>query len=154
MFLPDVNVLLYAIDSSSPQHVPCRDWLNGVLNAEEPIGWAWNVLLGFVRISTNPKVLTTPLTLAEAFDYLKQWLAQPPSQIVEPSVRHATLLRGLLDAVGTGRNSVSDAHLATLAIEHKGKVCSCDTDFGRFPGLNWLNPLTESPRPPGRPRTP
>jgi len=142
MFLPDVNVLLYAIDSSAPQHPACRDWLNDALNAEEPLGWAWNVLLGFLRISTNPKVLATPLTIAEAFAYVEEWLTQPPSRIVEPSVRHGVILRGLLEALGSVGNAVSDAHLAALAIEYQGKICSCDTDFARFPGLAWFNPLT------------
>ena len=100
MFLPDVNVLLYAIDSSAPQHPRCHDWLNEALNAEEPLGWAWNVL------------------------------------------RHGAVLRGLLEAVGLGGNAVSDAHLAALAIEYQGRVCSCETDFARFPGVAWFNPLT------------
>lgn len=142
MFLPDVNVLLYAIDSSVPQHSHCRDWLNEALNAEEPIGWAWNVLLGFIRISTSPKILAAPLTIPEAFTYVEQWLAQPPSRIVEPSARHAVVLRGLLEAGGLGGNAVSDAHLAALAIEYQARLCSCDTDFARFPGLAWFNPLT------------
>lgn len=144
MVLPDVNVLLYAVDSLSPRHAPCRDWLNEALNVEEPIGWTWNVLLGFIRIGTNAKVLTTPLTIAEAFGYLEEWLAQPPSRIVEPSVQHAVVLRGLLEAVGIGGNSISDAHLAALAIEQNGTVCSCDADFARFPGLSWFNPVTKS----------
>ena len=141
MFLPDVNVLLYAIDSSAPQHPRCHDWLNEALNAEEPLGWAWNVLLGFIRISTSPKVLATPLTIAEAFAYVEQWLAQPPSRIVVPSVRHGAVLRGLLEAVGLGGNAVSDAHLAALAIEHGLSLQSTDGDFARFPGLTWENPL-------------
>jgi toxin-antitoxin system PIN domain toxin len=144
MFLPDVNVLLYAIDSSTPQHPRCRDWLNEALNAEEPVGWAWNVLLGFLRISTSPIALATPLTITQAFAYVEEWLAQPPSRIVDPSVRHGAVLRGLLEAGGFGGNTVSDAHLAALAIEYQGQVCSCDTDFGRFPGLAWFNPLAVS----------
>jgi hypothetical protein len=79
MFLPDVNVLLYPIDSSAPQHAPCRDWLTDALNGEELVGWSWTVLLAFVRLGTNPTVLDTPLTMAEAFDYVDEWLAQPPS---------------------------------------------------------------------------
>lgn len=141
MFLPDVNVLLYAIDSSSSRHSPCHTWLNEALNAEEALGWTWNVLLGFIRIGTNPKVLANPLTIAEAFAYVEQWLAQPPSRIVEPSVRHEAVLRGLLEATSLGGNAVSDAHLAALAIEYQGRVCSCDSDFGRFPGVVWFNPL-------------
>lgn len=144
MFLPDVNVLLYAIDSTSPQHDRCRDWLTAALNGNEAIGWAWNVLLGFVRIGTNPRALTNPLTVSEALDYVEQWLDQPPSQFIEPTPRHLTELGKLLRPSGSGGNRVSDAHLAALAIEHDGKVCSCDTDFAHFPGLTWFNPLTDS----------
>jgi predicted nucleic acid-binding protein len=38
-------------------------------------------------------------------------------------------------------NLTSDAHLAALAIEHGGELCSADTDFARFAGLRWANPL-------------
>jgi predicted nucleic acid-binding protein len=34
-----------------------------------------------------------------------------------------------------------DAHLAALAIEHGAVVCSSDTDFARFTGLRWVDPL-------------
>jgi predicted nucleic acid-binding protein len=42
---------------------------------------------------------------------------------------------------GTGGNLTSDAHLAALAIEHGAELCSSDTDFARFRGLKWRNPL-------------
>jgi predicted nucleic acid-binding protein len=35
---------------------------------------------------------------------------------------------------------VNDAHLAALAIEHRGSVVSFDSDFGRFPGVTWIEP--------------
>jgi hypothetical protein len=28
-----------------------------------------------------------------------------------------------------------------LAIEHGAELCSCDTDFARFGGLRWIDPL-------------
>ena len=34
-----------------------------------------------------------------------------------------------------------DAHLAALAIEHGAELCSRDTDFSRFDGLRWSDPL-------------
>ncbi len=34
-----------------------------------------------------------------------------------------------------------DAHLAALAIEHGAELNSCDTDFGRFSGLRWIDPI-------------
>ena len=39
-----------------------------------------------------------------------------------------------------------DAHLAALAIEHGLVLCSSDSDFARFPGLRWDNPLIEPAR--------
>jgi predicted nucleic acid-binding protein len=34
-----------------------------------------------------------------------------------------------------------DAHLAALAIGHGLTLCSTDSDFARFPDLDWHNPL-------------
>jgi predicted nucleic acid-binding protein len=36
---------------------------------------------------------------------------------------------------------VSDAQLAALAIEYQAVLHSNDSDFSRFPGLRWHNPL-------------
>ena len=44
------------------------------------------------------------------------------------------------DGSGTGGNLTSDAHLAALALEHHGTVVTYDSDFGRFPGLDWQQP--------------
>ncbi len=38
--------------------------------------------------------------------------------------------------------AIPDVHLAALALEHGVGVCSADTDFARFDGLRWFNPLT------------
>jgi predicted nucleic acid-binding protein len=35
----------------------------------------------------------------------------------------------------------SDAYLAALAIEYGAELYSSDTDFRRFPRVNWINPL-------------
>ena len=36
---------------------------------------------------------------------------------------------------------VTDAHIAALPIEHQAEVHSNDSDFARFAGLRWRNPL-------------
>jgi len=36
----------------------------------------------------------------------------------------------------------TDAHLAALAVEHQAELHSNDSDFSRFPGLRWRNPLS------------
>ena len=137
---PDVNLLLYAFDQRSPFYEPAKSWLEGILSGTESVGLTWNVLIGFLRISTNP-ALRKPLTIEQALDLVALWLAQPNVVIIEPGPRHLELLRDLLIPVGTGRNLTSDAHLAAIALEHGAEVYSADTDFDRFPGLRWHNPL-------------
>ena len=141
MKLLDLNLLLYAIDEGAPHHDRARPWLEETLSGTEQVGFAWIVLLGFLRISTNPVVFGRPLEPTEALDYLDGWLAQPVATTIQPTERHASHLRELLTPVGAAGNLTSDAHLAALAIEHGAELCSCDTDFARFPGLRWRDPL-------------
>jgi toxin-antitoxin system PIN domain toxin len=141
MKLPDVNLLLYALDASSPHHNRIRPWFEGLLSGTEPVGFSWNVMLAFLRLSTRAQVFENPLEPEEAFDVVDGWLAQPSALVVSPTERHVAILRGLVEPLGTAGNITSDAHLAALAIEHGGEVCSADGDFGRFRGLRWINPL-------------
>jgi uncharacterized protein len=139
--LVDANLLLYAADEEAPRHRSARAWLEVLLSGDEPVGFAWAVLLAFLRLSTNPRVFAHPLAPERAFDVLQAWLAQPCATVVHPGDRHAVLLRQLLGSLGTAGNRVTDAHLAALAIEHGAELNSCDTDFGRFSGLRWIDPI-------------
>jgi len=141
MNVPDVNLLLYALDRSSPHHDRARDWLEGVLSGQETVGFSWTVLLAFLRLSTRGQIFVNPLAPGEAFDIVEGWLAQPSATVLHPTDRHGAILRGLIEPLGTAGNLTSDAHLAALAIEHGAEVCSADTDFARFRGLRWTNPL-------------
>jgi toxin-antitoxin system PIN domain toxin len=139
--LPDVNLLIYAVDESSRHHARARPWLEQVLSGTEEVGFAWLALLGFIRISTNPAAFGNPLSLARAFEFVESWLGSPVATVVHPTERHAALLHGLLEPLGTAGNLTSDAHLAALSVEHGAELCSADTDFARFAEVRWHNPL-------------
>lgn len=141
MRLPDANLLIYALDSTSPRHLAARKWLDATLSGSEPVGLAWLVLLAVVRITTHPSIFANPYQPEEAFDVIDGWLAQPSAIVVHPTDRHAAVLRSLLAPLGTAGNLANDAHLAALGVEHRAIVCSCDADFSRFPGLEWVDPL-------------
>lgn len=141
MKILDVNLLVYAIDTSSPRHELARPWLERTLSGRETVGLTWTVLLAFVRLSTRSAVFLSPLTADEALDIVDEWLALPPVVVVQPGRRHAAVLRELLAGVGTAGNLVPDAHLAALAIEHGAELCSSDADFSRFSGVRWVDPL-------------
>jgi hypothetical protein len=140
--LADANLLLYAVDESSPHHEAARAWVEDALSGSETVAFAWAVLLAFVRLRTNPRVFASPLDLDEALGLVDSWLAQPCATVVHPTDRHSALLRELLGPLGTAGNLTTDAHLAALAIEHGAELYSADADFSRFPRLRWVNPLT------------
>lgn len=141
MKVPDLDLLIYAVDRSSPAHPPARHWWYDLMSGTETVAFSWTVLLGFIRLTTNPSVVAKPLTAGEALEYVERRLAHPNSTMIEPTTRYPAILRGLLADSGTAGNLVSDAHLAALAIEHGGELCSADRDFVRFSGLRWVNPL-------------
>jgi toxin-antitoxin system PIN domain toxin len=138
----DLNLLIYAVDQEAHAHERARDWWNDLLSGSETVGLAWAVLLGFVRLTTNPRVVRSPMTSSDALDCIDRWLASPVTTVVEPTRRHTAVLRDLLATTGTAGNLVADAYLAALSIEHGATLCSADHDFGRFPGLDWTDPLS------------
>lgn len=140
MRIVDANVLLHAVNRDSPQHALARAWLDAALAGTETLGFAWSVILAFMRVSTHPVVFSQPLTSEEALGVMRSLLAQPSAAIVEPTARHLAVLGGLLGASGTAGNLVNDAHLAALAAEHAAELVSFDSDFGRFNGLTWSRP--------------
>lgn len=140
MKLPDANVLLYAVDDTSARHPGAKAWLDQTLSGTEEVGFAWVVLLAVLRLTTKPSIFARPLRTAEAFNIIDDWLAQPCALLVNPTVRHAALMRGLLTAAGTAGNLTTDAHLAALSIEYGAAVCSYDADFARFPGVQLITP--------------
>lgn len=141
MILVDANLLIYAYDSDSRLHDRARPWLERTLTRAEPVRLAWVTLLAFLRITTNPRVLARPLSIAEAMGIVDEWLGQPSVATLEPGARYWTILKDLLPAAQIRGPLVMDAHLAALAIEHGATLLSTDRDFARFPGVQVRNPL-------------
>lgn len=141
MILVDANLLIYAVDSDSVHHAAAREWLEEALSGTEPVGFAWIVLLAFLRTTTRPGILRFPLPLEQALAYVDEWLDQPHARAVAAGEEHWPVARGLIRATGTAGNLSSDAHLAALAMERGAKVCSTDHDFRRFAGVEVVNPV-------------
>jgi uncharacterized protein len=140
MIVPDVNLLIHAYNSESRVHQAARAWWEGLLNGTQPVGLSWATVLGFIRLATHRQILASPLTVSVACAHVRTWLARPCVAILHPGNRHADVLFGLLEHLGSAGNLTTDAHLAALCIEHQAELHSTDADFGRFPGLRWKNP--------------
>lgn len=142
MILPDVNLLVYAYNADAPFHASAKAWWERLLSEMRPVGIAWVVMLGFVRLMSSPRVLLEPMSPAEAAAHVRTWLARPATVIVTPGPTHLDVLEALLAGPSVGSRLVTAVHLAALAIEHQAELHSNDGDFARFPGLRWHNPVT------------
>jgi toxin-antitoxin system PIN domain toxin len=137
----DVNLLLYASFSTFVQHEAARSWLEKALNGTDQLLLPGVSIFGFVRLATNPRVFDRPLSIEQALSAVESWLAQPHVHFLAPGPRHLEIAFGLLRGLGAARNLTTDVQLAAHAIENQATLCSNDSDFGRFMGLRWENPL-------------
>lgn len=141
MILPDINLLIYAHNQVAPQHAKARDWWEECMNGRTTIGLPWLVVSGFIRLMTHPRVLKIPMEITEAIKQTQIWLKQPPVRVIHAGSAFGGLFYSYLEQLGAGGNLTTDAQLAALAVEHQAELHSCDTDFARFSGLRWRNPL-------------
>jgi toxin-antitoxin system PIN domain toxin len=111
------------------------------MNSNAPVGLTWIAAAGFIRITTNHRIMAHPLPAKQACSCVQTWLARPVVSILQPGPRHADLLFGFLENLGTAGNLTTDAQLAAIAVEFQAELQSTDADFSRFPGLKWKNPL-------------
>jgi len=142
MIVPDVNLLVYAYDSKAPHHPRARAWWEGLLGRREPVGIPWVVSVGFLRIMTSRSVMTEPMPSGLALTHVRSWLALPSVDPVQPGPRHLDILASFAQSGTLVSPLMTDAHIAAIAMELQATVHSNDTDFARFSGLRWINPLT------------
>lgn len=140
MIPPDVNALVHAHDSDSADHEAARIWWDGCLSGSQDVGLAWAALLGFIRITTNRKIVTRPLAVGDVMARIHGGLELPHVHIAQPSDMHFARLRAVLERLGTAGNLTTNAHLAVLAMKRGCVLYSTDADFARFAGLRWVNP--------------
>jgi len=137
----DTSVLLPAVSPSLPQHAPARRALEAAINDERPVGLTWVVVNAFLRLTTKPGLFERPLTIDAAWELVDGWREHPNVQVVQETEEHARLWSELLRSAGSGGDLTTDAWIAAIALAHGASVLTFDSDFARFPGLRWENPL-------------
>jgi toxin-antitoxin system PIN domain toxin len=134
--LLDVNALVALAWDSHVHHAAVRSWFA----ANGPDGWATCPITesGFVRVSSNPKVLPAPLAVEAARDALR-------------ALRGAHGHRFLADDVSigdddvprlNGHRQVTDAHLLTLARRNGLRIVTFDAGLTDLAGGRDVELLT------------
>jgi len=141
MILPDANLLLFAVNTDSPDHPAASRWWKELLQSGAEVGLYSGVAFAFLRLATNRRVFTQPLTVEDAFAYVTNWMAFSAVRWIDAEREDLKIAESLLEEAGTGGNLVSAAQIAAAAIRLTGVVHSADADFGRFNRVKWVNPL-------------
>lgn len=126
--LLDVNALVALAWDSHVHHAPMRAWFA----ANRAGGWATCPITesGFVRVSSNPKVLPSPIGVRAARDVLAVLRAVDGHRFLADDV---SLADGDVPAIA-GHRQVTDAHLLTLARRHGTRIVTFDAGLAALAG--------------------
>lgn len=144
MIVLDVNLLIYAYDTTCKDHKRARLWVEDIFSGNEPVGLPWQNISAFLRILTYPEAFGERFTMEQVIGIVDAWLALPHVRTLVPGENHWELFREMLAKGDVRGKLTSDAALAALTVEYGGVLYTNDRDFARFPGLRWVNPLVES----------
>jgi uncharacterized protein len=141
MLAPDVNVLVYAHRTESPDHPRYADWVRQLARGPEPFGFSDVVASGFVRIVTNQRLWRPATEPSQALAFVDRLRRRRSCRLLAPGSGTWAIFSRLVEGSGARGKLVADAYLAALAIEHGCTRATCDSDFARFADLRWAHPL-------------
>ncbi len=137
---PDVNILVHAFRPDTEDHDLCLGWLDAQVNGASDFALIPNVLSGFLRIVTHPRIFQRPSPLAEALAFCDSLVSCELSQWIGPGARHWDLFNSLCRKTDARGNLIPDAWLAAVVIENGCEWITLDRDYARFEGLRWSVP--------------
>ena len=135
--LADSNILVYAINSSSPKHHRAQEFLQEHLGQ---LVLAHQNILETLRILTHKK-FSNPMTISGALRALKSIAEE--CQIITPNTAAYYLTLEILHNYGLTGDKLFDAYLAATAICNDIRVIATDNikDFQFIEEVRILNPF-------------
>jgi toxin-antitoxin system PIN domain toxin len=107
-FAFDVNILLYASDTSSPYNRQARTCI-----AQQELFYLGRpTIMSYLRIATHPAVFDRPLSPGEAMTNIETLLKLPHARFLSDEKGFWNVYRSTTSQVPTRGNLVPDAHLA------------------------------------------
>jgi uncharacterized protein len=142
MVVVDTNILVYAADADSQWHAKCRGWIEEQRNRPDAWYVTWPILYEFMRVTTHPRVMRKPWSVAGAWAFASSLLATPSLGVLIPTERHPAIAAQLLaEHPSLAGNLIHDTHTVVLMREHGvARICTRDADFRRFAFLEVVEP--------------
>jgi toxin-antitoxin system PIN domain toxin len=141
--LLDTNVLLYAVNQDAPEHAAAHALLMRIGQSVDPWYVTDGILYEFLRVSTHPKVFSSPLTWSDAITFVRPIVDADNVHLLQATDRHWPLLEQVLGTlVHPSGNLFFDVRTVVLMREHGvRRIYTTDTDFLQFEGIDVVNPL-------------
>lgn len=133
--IPDVNVIVAAYRSDHPHCAVARAWLEQTKRScalgTEALVFLEVVVVGFVRLVTNPKIFNRASKVDDAVAFIDALLGLTGVELRSPTECWPLLRNKLLEKQLVG-NRVTDAWIASAAESLGENVVTFDRDFSKL----------------------
>ncbi len=136
----DVNVLLALYRPEHTHHEPARHWWDRAQAAGEQFTVPDVVWIGFCRLVTSSRVVDTPATFEQAWQFVGAVTANDTylTYAADPRVLGEFRRIGVESRIGSAL--VTDTYIAAVASSLGATVVTFDRDFRRFDGVRVHEP--------------
>ena len=141
-FAIDVNILVYASHQQSERHAAAIEFLESCVRGPEVFYLAWITVMSYLRLVTNPRILSDPLTPREAQQNIDALLTAPHCRLLSERDGFWHIYQTCVAGSAIRSNDVPDAHLAAV-LKQNGitRLYTADRDFRRFDFLRVIDPF-------------
>jgi uncharacterized protein len=129
VWLLDANLLIALTHAAHIHHTEAHAWFS----AHPKRRWATCALtqLAFVRLTSNPKIVGSEITPAQAMQAVETMVAQPQHEYW-PDGQEPLQMATLQSPALVGHRQVTDAYLLGLAVHHQQRLATLDRGLVSF----------------------
>lgn len=137
MILIDSNLIVYALNRSSPKHKKVQEFLQANVSR---IALSYQNILETIRVLTHHK-FSHRLKISEVIEAINHFLEV--ATIITPSDSTIYLTIELINKHKLSSNRIFDAYLAATALSNSINTIATDNtkDFKKFTQIKTLNPF-------------
>lgn len=143
VFCIDTNILLHAAIEELEHYRVLAPKVDLWRKSNTPWHATWSIFYEFIRVATHPSIFKKPLSVKEAWSFLKAVMESESFSILLETEKHSQIIEEIMKQNPSLRGSIwHDVHIVTLMQEHGIKeIYTLDTGFYKIKKITVLNPL-------------